>query len=330
MSSINADHLDCARAVATAQVLWERGIVKTLKGRGGKMAGPCPNCGGKDRFGVNLKRGLWNCRHCATGGGDAISLIKFLDGVDFRRAVETLAGPLPDGITETGDERRARERLAIDRRERSECERIARAALEAAEQRQQHKKAAFLWSQRLPISGTIAETYLRMRGIVCPLPATLGYLPPRKRGHHPAMIAAIALPPGEIEPGVLGAPQNVAAVHLTLLRADDGGKADVEPNKIVVGSPGDWPIVLAPPNDLLGLAITEGIEDALTTHQATGLGAWAAGSAGRLPRLANAIPGYIEAATIYAHPDPAGRDGAIGLAERLDQRGIEVLMESAP
>jgi hypothetical protein len=42
------------------------------------------------------------------------------------------------------------------------------------------------------------------------------------------------------------------------------------------------PIVLAPPNDLLGSSITEGIEDALTMHEATGLGTWAAGSAARL------------------------------------------------
>ena len=65
-----------------------------------------------------------------------------------------------------------------------------------------------------------------------------------------------------------------------------------------------------PPNDLLGLAICEGVEDALTAHEATGLGAWAAGSAGRMPALASVIPHYIEALTIYAHDDKAGHDGA--------------------
>ena len=49
--------------------------------------------------------------------------------------------------------------------------------------------------------------------------------------------------------------------------------------------------MLAPMNDLLGLAITEGVEDALSIHAATGLGAWAAGAASRLPALADAVPG---------------------------------------
>ena len=140
------------------------------------------------------------------------------------------------------------------------------------------------------------------------------------------MIAAFALP-DEIEPGLLGEPRNAEAVHLTLLRADGSGKADVEPNKIIVGSPGGSPIALAPPNDLLGSAICEGIEDGLTAHQATGLGAWAAGSAGRMPALAEVMPDFIDSITIFAHPDKAGRDGAHGLAKRLDQRGIEVLLE---
>jgi putative DNA primase/helicase len=132
---------------------------------------------------------------------------------------------------------------------------------------------------------------------------------------------------GEIEPGVLAGPPNVEAVHLTLLRGDGSGKAEVERPKLFVGSPGNLPIVLAPPNDLLALAITEGIEDGLTAHQVTGLGAWAAGSAGRMPAIAETLPGYIESATIFAHADKAGQDGALALAEALDRRGIEVFME---
>lgn len=320
-----------ARSATTASVLHERGILKTLKGHNGKFAGPCPVCGGRDRFAVDLKRSLFNCRHCQRSGGDAISLVMALDNCDFLRAVETLAGPPPNGRTETDDERSAREQQAVERRERLERERIEREAREAEEQCQQHDKARWLWSQRQPIGGTIAERYLReVRGIICPLPPTLAFLPQRKPEHHPAMVAAFALPPPEIEPGLLGEPRNVEAVHLTLLRADGSGKADVDRQKLIVGSPENLPIVLAPPNNLLGLAVAEGIEDALTAHQATGLGAWAAGFAGHMPALADMIPDYIEAATVYAHPDKAGRNGSIGLAERLDRRGIEVRMEGLP
>ncbi|MGL3108898.1 DUF7146 domain-containing protein [Bradyrhizobium sp. BR 1432] len=330
MTGIHDIWIETARAVRTASVLWERGIIKSLKGRSGQLAGPCPNCGGRDRFGVDLRRGLFNCRGCGVGGGDAIALVQFLDGCGFLRAVETLAGPPPDGRTETDDERRAREQQALERRERLERERVEREAREAEELRQQHEKARWLWAQRQPIGGTIAERYLReVRGIICPLPPTLAFLPPRKPEHHPAMIAAFALP-DEVEPGLLGEPRGVASVHLTLLKPDGTGKADVDKPKKVVASPGNLPIVLAPPNELLGVAITEGIEDGLTAHQATGLGAWAAGNATFMPKLVETVPNYIEAVTVYAHADKAGRDGALGLAARLDQRSIEVRVEGLP
>ena len=82
--------------------------------------------------------------------------------------------------------------------------------------------------------------------------------------------------------------------------------------------------MLAPVNDLCGLAITEGIEDALSTSMATGLGCWAAGCASRLPALAAAIPSYVEALTVCAHSDEAGQRGAYDLADALSKRTIEV------
>jgi hypothetical protein len=121
----------------------------------------------------------------------------------------------------------------------------------------------------------------------------------------------------------------VRAVHITRL-TPHGDKADVEPVKIMLGAAMGMPIVLAPPNDLLGLAITEGVEDGLSVRTATRLGAWAAGAAGFMPALADAIPSYIEAVTIFGHDDSAGRRGALALAERLVARGIEVFVEGLP
>jgi putative DNA primase/helicase len=193
--------------------------------------------------------------------------------------------------------------------------------------RRQADKACWFWSRRKPVIGSIAERYLRdARGYVGLLPPTLGFLPPLKAEHHPVMIAVFAVV-DEPEPGVLGKPQNVAAVHLTLLKPDGTGKADAKPNKFTIGSPLGKPIVLALPNDLLGLAITEGIEDGLAAQQALGLGAWAAGSAPFMPALAATVPSHIDAVTIFAHPDKAGRDGAQKLAAALRRRGIEVTVE---
>jgi hypothetical protein len=48
-----------------------------------------------------------------------------------------------------------------------------------------------MWAWRRPITGTIAEAYLRRaRGITCALPPSIAFLPPAKPEHHPALIAA--------------------------------------------------------------------------------------------------------------------------------------------
>jgi hypothetical protein len=98
----------------------------------------------------------------------------------------------------------------------------------------------------------------------------------------------------------------------------------------MVGGPGGLPIVFAPPNDLLGLAITEGIEDALSAHQATGLGAWAAGAAGFMPKLVAIVPGWIDCVSIFADANEAGETNSTKLAAALNARRIhaEVLPSS--
>ena len=141
------------------------------------------------------------------------------------------------------------------------------------------------------------------------------------------MIAAFGFP---IEPelGLLAIDDDaVRGVHMTRLAPDGSGKAGTEADKITIGASLGSPIALAPVNDLLSLAITEGIEDALSVHEAIGLGAWAAGSASRLPALAGAVPKYVEALTIYAHDDKTGQHGALVLADELSRRNIEVSIE---
>jgi hypothetical protein len=192
-------------------------------------------------------------------------------------------------------------------------------------------KARSMWRAAAPVCGTIVETYLRSRGIEVLPPATIRSLEPRKPEHHPAMVTAFGFPE-EPEPGALSIRNEaVVGVHLTLLKPDGSGKADFEPNKITIGRCLGAPLVLAPLNDLLGLAISEGIEDALSVHQTANLGAWAAGSAGRLPALADAVPSYVDCVRVLVDDDEAGHRGARGLAYQLRTRGRYVeLVNSSP
>jgi len=138
------------------------------------------------------------------------------------------------------------------------------------------------------------------------------------------MVAAFAMAQ-EPEPGQLAVSrQDVVGIHLTFLRPDGRGKAGSGRDKIMIGPSMGMPIVLAPMNDNLGLVITEGIEDALSVHLATGLGAWAAGCASRMPSLASAVPDYVDLITIAADGDATGQENACLLAERLADRGLAV------
>ena len=61
---------------------------------GGEYAGPCPVCGGRDRFRAqpnNNEGGLWFCRNC-TGEvwQDAIAFQRFISGQGFGQAVDSL------------------------------------------------------------------------------------------------------------------------------------------------------------------------------------------------------------------------------------------------
>lgn len=73
----------------------ERGLGgKRVSGtNGGEYHGPCPGCGGVDRFHVwphqNDGAGSWWCRGCQTGG-DPITFLMVFDGLPFRAAAEAV------------------------------------------------------------------------------------------------------------------------------------------------------------------------------------------------------------------------------------------------
>jgi phage/plasmid primase-like uncharacterized protein len=111
-------------------------IVRTrnikLVGRPPEVAGPCPQCGGTDRFSVHLGKQVFNCRGCGAKGRGAIDLVMFLDGCTFFAAVETTTGePPPD---DTGTARKPDPELA---------QRRARQAEEHVKEQEKRERAAF-------------------------------------------------------------------------------------------------------------------------------------------------------------------------------------------
>lgn len=81
-------------------------------------AGPCPVCGGKDRFSISPAKQAWNCRQCGRGGRDGIGLIGFVHDHDMRSrsgflaaCAEAMGREAPAGAELETDEHRA-ERLA--------------------------------------------------------------------------------------------------------------------------------------------------------------------------------------------------------------------------
>lgn len=181
------------------------------------------------------------------------------------------------------------------------------------------RQAQALWFEASLIGGTIAETYLRERGIICALPDTLRYHPEAwhlSRRRLPALIARVDGADG-------------FAVHRTYLRQDGKGKAVVEPKKVMLGAVKGGAVRLTGARG--PLVVAEGIETALSLASGILRGPaiiWAALSTSGIPglRLLN-IPGCLIVAT---DGDDAGKSAGQALADRAANLGWDATLFSAP
>jgi phage/plasmid primase-like uncharacterized protein len=149
--TVLADMLDVARAVRIEDELSRRSI--KLRGRVDRC-GPCPRCGGDDRFSIHVGDQVFNCRGCGGKGRGTIDLVMFLDGSGFKEAVATLANERTVcSVTKQRDQ-----------------------AVKKSEEKDNAGMAAWLWSRRSPITENCpAGLYLReARGYRRRLPAGEG------------------------------------------------------------------------------------------------------------------------------------------------------------
>ncbi|MDX2122860.1 MAG: toprim domain-containing protein [Gemmatimonadota bacterium] len=175
--------------------------------------------------------------------------------------------------------------------------------------------AARLFAASVPVAATLADTYLRSRGLTqgCRMSA-LRFHPKcwhREEGQtrslpRPALIAAVTDRAGAVQ-----------GVHRTWLAPDGQGKARVETQRRAMGHLLGNTVRLTPHDDIL--VVGEGIETMLSLIEAEpGLPVWAALSSGHLGAVL--LPEGLQRLYIAIDRDPAGR----GAAERLGARATEV------
>ena len=126
--------------------------------------------------------------------------------------------------------------------------------------------------------------------------------------------------------GVQGPDGQLTGVHRTYLRDDGEGKADVKPDKAMLGPCTGGAVRFAKPQERL--AVGEGIETCLSFSQNTGLPVWAALSTAGLRNLI--LPEAARAVVIAADRDAtgAGERAANEAGERWHGEGrtVEVVL----
>ena len=261
--------------------------------------GPCPLCGGKDRWRWDNRegRGTWICSRC--GAGDGISLVMQKNRWEFREAakqVEALIGSVS---------------ADAPKRERSDC--------------QKREAMSKLWhSAKAVEANDPVGRYLAWRVGLTSFPNCLrtGFNVRYQADHpsfHPAMIALVTGPDG--------APVILHRTYLTV----DGRKAPLEaPKRLTPGSIVKGAAVrLAAAGDVLGIA--EGIETALSASAVFGVPCWAATNAAMLAGWQP--PAAVKRIIIFADNDLsyAGQAAAYALARRIGPGPVvEVQIPSKP
>ena len=176
-----------------------------------------------------------------------------------------------------------------------------------------------IWRATVPADGTMVETYLRSRGIVMPAPATLRFHAAIKHPHGqlwPAMVALVTR----------GEDDTPLAIHRTFLDRDGGGKAPVNPQKMMLGPCRGGAVRLAAPGHML--MVGEGIETCLAAMQATGHPAWAALSTSGLRALE--LPTAVREVILLADGDDPGEAAARDVALRWSYEGRRVRIARPP
>lgn len=228
---------------------------------GGEFAGPCPFCGGTDRFRLQLKAPAgkvpqgqrWMCRQCSEKWGDLISYYMKRNQVDFTEACRRLSGSGP-ADTPLQPRNTAARPLApqLDPQVNREIwQRTGREFVSMCEE--------LLWKP----AGAAARNYLNYRGLTDETLQAwhIGYCP--ENGHMDGADWGFA--PGyqlSVSKGIVIPCEDSAGLHYIKLR-----RHNLEPKYINLAGGEMWPFGLSTFCQQLIAVLFEGEFDALLAWQ---------------------------------------------------------------
>jgi putative DNA primase/helicase len=181
------------------------------------------------------------------------------------------------------------------------------------------KAALAIWQSAISADGSLVEAYLSSRGLHLRPPPTLRFHAGLKHpsgGIWPAMVALVTH----------GSNDMPLAIHRTFLACNGGGKAPVDPQKMMLGPCRGRAVRLGLPGEVL--MVGEGIETCLAAIRATGHPAWAALSTSELRSLN--LPDVARDVIVLADGDDPGEAAARACAWRWKREGRRVRIARAP
>lgn len=175
------------------------------------------------------------------------------------------------------------------------------------------KAARAIWNRASPAAGTLAEAYLRFRGIYPPYPTDVRFLalPCDDLGLLPCLVLAVR--------DVNGA---VTGIQRIWLAHDGKGKADVAKPKRSLGHVKGGAIRFGDLDGSGVVTVCEGPEDGLSLLDLFGGPVWVAAGAVFMRQMQ--FPADVRSIVIAADNDPAGRDAAQSAAHAFAGRGLSV------
>jgi putative DNA primase/helicase len=290
---------------------------------------PCPKTGaGKTKFSFfkrdsDIRGGAFHRDEGALP--DGIDVISWYEGVDKSRAMDIIIDICGGDTTKVTA--KDMQKLKEKRQTASEC------PISEKDAAQRSKTLRTTWSGLKPIAGSLAETYLRSRGMQGDARSW------RDVYFHPSLpYKEDDKAPWQRLPGMVSMVRNhdgqPVTLHRTFLSSDGTAKANVSRQKMMLAQPKplngacimlDAP-TMTPTGKMIG--ITEGIENALSIREATGCPMWVGISDRIMEKMI--FSEDISTIIVWADVEPsgAGMRAAETLRSIWETKGKQVVIQA--